>query len=116
MAKGSLRFYLDAGADNDNHLLALHQTSNASFVRQTVNLADRSDASWLPSSDIMSRELKTHNGVTYVSEPLAHPTEFQGLFSVLLDFNTNKMDMDLNIALYELLPSGEYLKLFDPAY
>jgi hypothetical protein len=26
------------------------------------------------------------------------------------------MDMDVNIALYELLPSGEYLQLFQPAY
>src|SRR5579859_1968371 len=26
------------------------------------------------------------------------------------------MDLDLNMTLYELLPSGEYLKLFEPAY
>jgi hypothetical protein len=26
------------------------------------------------------------------------------------------MDMDITIALYELLPSGDYLRLFDPAY
>jgi hypothetical protein len=28
----------------------------------------------------------------------------------------NKMDVDLSIALYEQLPSGEYLQLFQPAY
>jgi putative CocE/NonD family hydrolase len=116
MAKGSLRFYLDAADHRESHVLARHETSSATFVRQTIDLADRSDAAWLPSADITSRELKTHNGVTFVSEPLAHPVEFEGLFTALLDFNANKMDMDLNIALYELLPSGEYLKLFDPAY
>jgi hypothetical protein len=26
------------------------------------------------------------------------------------------MDMDLNIALYEVLPSGDYIALFDPSY
>ena len=26
------------------------------------------------------------------------------------------MDMDLTVALYELLPSGDYLELFDPGY
>jgi uncharacterized protein len=28
----------------------------------------------------------------------------------------NKQDMDLTIALYELLPSGDYVRLFDPMY
>jgi hypothetical protein len=116
MAKGSQRYYLDAAADKGAHLLARQKTSNTAFVQQTINLADRSDAAWLPSSEISSRDLKIHNGLAFVTEPLTHPIEFEGLFSAFLDFTTNKMDMDLNIALYELLPSGEYLRLFDPAY
>src|ERR1035438_8911110 len=32
------------------------------------------------------------------------------------DFITNKKDMDLSITLYELLPNGDYLQLFDPPY
>jgi hypothetical protein len=51
-----------------------------------------------------------------VSEPLSHPINFAGLFAARLDFTPNKMDMDLNIALYELLPSGGYLALFAPVY
>jgi hypothetical protein len=52
----------------------------------------------------------------FVSDPLPRAIELNGLFSGRLDFTVNKMDMDLNIALYELLPSGEYLELFDPVY
>ena len=116
MANGSLKFYLDAARYLDGHRLLRHETSNTTFSRQTTNLADRSDANWAPPSAIISRDLKTHNAVTFESEPLAQPTELAGLLSARLDFTTNKMDMDLSIALYELLPSGEYLELFAPIY
>ena len=116
MANGSMRFYLDAARYREDHRLVRHQTSDSTFLAQVVNLADRSDAAWAPPSSLVSRELKAHNALIFVSEPLSNPTEISGLFAARLDFTTNKMDMDLNIALYELLPSGEYLQLFDPAY
>jgi putative CocE/NonD family hydrolase len=114
MANGSLRFYLDAAPVADGHLLTQRKTSDATFIRQTINLADRSDATWTPPPNIIGKGLQTHNGVTYVSEPLSHPVEFSGLFSGRLDFSVNKMDMDLNIAVYERLPGGDYLSLFAP--
>jgi hypothetical protein len=49
-----------------------------------------------------------------VSEPLSQPTEVSGLFSGQLDITVNKMDIDVYISLYELLPSGEYVRLFGP--
>jgi hypothetical protein len=52
----------------------------------------------------------------FVSDPLAKAAEFSGLFSGRLDFTVNKMDMDLNITLYELLASGDYVRLFSPTY
>jgi len=116
MANGSLRLYLAASRDGDNHRLARHETSPATFLRQTLSLADRSDADWTAPAALVSRNLKPHNAVTFTSEPLSHPIDVAGLFAARLDFTTNKMDMDLNIALYELLPSGEYLELFAPAY
>jgi hypothetical protein len=51
-----------------------------------------------------------------MSEPLAKPTEFSGIFSGQLDFTVNKMDVDLNIMLYELLADGNYIRLFNPTY
>jgi len=116
MANGSLKFYLDATASGDKPQLVQHETSGATFLKQTVKLGDRSDADWTPASDIVSKNLQLHNGVAYVSAPLPQAIEFNGLFSARLDFTANKMDMDLRIALYELLPSGEYLELFHPAY
>jgi putative CocE/NonD family hydrolase len=116
MGKGTLKFYLDAGGAQDGHRLALRKASESTFVAQEVNLADRSDVGWVPPTSMVSKALAPHDAIVYVSEPLRHPQEFSGLFSGKLDFNVNKMDVDLNITLYELLPNGDYLQLFDPAY
>jgi uncharacterized protein len=116
MAKGSLKFYLDATASADGHRLTQHRNAKAAFIRQTVNLADRGDAAWTPSTDLISTRIATRNDVMFVSDPLAKPTEFSGLFSGRLDFTVNKMDMDLNMILFERTAGGEYIRLFSPTY
>jgi len=116
MAKGSLKFYLDATVSADGHRLTQHRNAKAAFIRQTVNLADRGDAAWTPSTDLISTSIATRNDVMFVSEPLAKPTEFSGLFSGRLDFTVNKMDMDLNMILFERTAGGEYIRLFSPTY
>ena len=116
MTKGSLKFYLDATVSGEGHRLTQHRNPKAAFILQTVNLADRKDAAWTPSTDLISRSIATHNDVLFVSEPLAKPTEFNGLFSGRLDFTVNKMDVDLNIIFFERLAGGDYVRLFSPAY
>ncbi len=116
MATGSLKFYLTASASGDNHRLAQHKPLHSAFIRQTVSLADRKDAEWLPPADFISKSPAIHDGVMFASEPLAKPAEFSGLFSGRLDFTVNKMDVDLNVALYELQANGDYIRLFSPSY
>jgi hypothetical protein len=116
MANGAQRFFLDAAPLADGHVLAQQETSGSTSIRQTVSLTDRSDATWTPPFSIIGKDLQPHNSLKFVSDPLPRAIELNGLFSGRLDFTVNKMDMDLNIALYELLPSGEYLELFDPVY
>jgi hypothetical protein len=116
MAKGSLRFYLDAAASGEGHRLTQHKSTKPAFVPQAVNFADRGDAAWIPSLDLISKSLARRNHVMFVSEPLTKLTEFNGLFSGRLDFTVNKMDMDLNLIVYELLADGDYIRLFSPTY
>jgi hypothetical protein len=40
--------------------------------------------------------------------------ELNGLFTARLDFTVNKMDLDLNIILYENTADGDYIRLFSP--
>jgi hypothetical protein len=116
MSNASLRFYLDGAGSADTHRLTQHKSSHPKVLRQKVNFADRSDFAWTAPADFISRNLTTHNAALFVSEPLTKTTEFNGLFSGRLDFSVNKMDVDINVTLYELLPSGDYIYLFNPTY
>jgi uncharacterized protein len=118
MGKGTLKFYLDAApaAGGETRRLSLRKLSDATFVPHTVDLADRSDAALPPPNGILGKSLQIRNAVVFVSEPLKHSQEFSGLFCGKLDFTVNKQDLDLTLALYELLPSGDYLQLYDPVY
>jgi putative CocE/NonD family hydrolase len=113
MATGTIRYYLDP-ASAEVHHLSQHKLARPSFVRQTVSLRSRKDAAWVPSLDLISRMIAPHNHVLYESDPLPKPIELDGLFSARLDFTVNKMDLDLNIILYEHQANGDYLRLFSP--
>ncbi|MDP9082535.1 MAG: CocE/NonD family hydrolase [Pseudomonadota bacterium] len=116
MAKGSLRFYLDGAMTGESLRLLQHKAARTTFIRQTVDFNDRNDVAGPARTDFSSKSLAIRNGLKFVSEPFAKLTEFDGLFSGRLDFTLNKMDVDLNVTLYELLPSGEYIQLFNPTY
>jgi putative CocE/NonD family hydrolase len=116
LAADSQRYYLDAsGSGGSNHRLVRRKIPKLAAVAQTIRLKDRSDAGWLPPTDLITRDLVTHNAVLYQSDPLPKATRVSGLVRGRLDFEVNKMDMDLNIAMYELTSSGEYLRLYNPA-
>ncbi len=114
MAKDSLKLYLDAAESGGVTGCRRAGDAKASFIRQTVNMADRRDAGWTPSTDLISASIATHNDVMFVSDAFTTATEFDGLLSGRLDFTINKMDVDLNIMLYERLPGGDFIRLFSP--
>ena len=116
MAGGSLRYYLDTAGSGADRRLSLHKQANDAFVPQNANLVDRRDAAWTPPTDLVSKSLAPRFGTIFVSEPLPKASAFSGLFSGRLDFEVNKMDLDLNITLYELLANGDYVRLFSPTY
>jgi putative CocE/NonD family hydrolase len=114
--KRVLKFFLEPDPAGDRNRLATAKSAKAAFLPQTFDLADRDDANTATSANIASRNLAIRNGEMYISEPLQQRTLLNGAFSGLLDFTANKMDLDVSIALYELLANGEYLALFDPPY
>jgi putative CocE/NonD family hydrolase len=116
MAVGMQKFYLDAAASGEGHRLTRRKNAKLAAIHQTIRFTDRTDAGWLPPTDLISKSLVTHDAVMFVSDPLSKPTQFSGLFSGHLDFTANKMDLDINIAMYELQAGGDYLRLFNPAY
>ena len=138
MGNGTLKLYLDPTAVGASHLLTQRVTpgklksknpkakaaedakakakqAEREFVDQAVDLADRGDvnSNWLPT-DIESHNVEVRNATNYVSQPLPRAIEVQGAWSGRLDLTINKMDVDLRISAYELLPNGDYVQLFEP--
>jgi len=66
------------------------------FIKQTVNLADRSDVDRIsPSSgEIVDKNLDTWNGVAFVSDRFLKPTELSGLFYGRLDFKQPEVQIN----------------------
>jgi uncharacterized protein len=115
LAAASQKYYLDAAGSGGGHRLARRKLPKLASVAQLIRFTDRSDAGWLPPSDLISKSLVTHDAVLYQSDPLPKATRMSGLVSGRLDFVVNKMDLDLDLALYEQRSSGEFLRLFNPA-
>jgi putative CocE/NonD family hydrolase len=116
MAGSSVKFYLEGSGSGTSHRLSQRKRSNDSFVQQSVDFVNRADAAWTPSTDLISKILAPRHGEIYATEPLLKPIVFSGLFEGHLDFTVNKMDMDLNVTLYELLPNGDYVRLYSPTF
>ena len=115
MGTQASRLYLDPGASDAAHRLTRKKRAAESFVDMTVKLADRREVGVVPSADLVSKGLASRDSVIFTSDALTRSTEFSGLLSGRLDFTVNKMDMDLNVALYELLTSGHYVRLYAPS-
>jgi uncharacterized protein len=115
LAEGSQRYYLDTWGPSTSHRLSRRKSPKLAAIAQMIRFTDRSDAGWLPPNDLISKSLVTHNAVLYQSDPLPKATRMSGLITGHLDFVVNKMDLDLDVAMYELRASGEYLRLFNPA-
>ena len=81
-----------------------------------MSFVNRSDAAWLPATNLTGTMPALHDGTMFVSDPLAAAGDFTGLFSGRLDFTVNKMDVDLEISLYERTAGGDNVRLFSPSY
>jgi predicted acyl esterase len=109
------RWYLRASADGAEHALAPNRSAAPMSLTETRDLRDRTNAAWRPPRELVLAELEP-GGLQFVSEPFDEPIEVAGRLRGELDFTINKYDVDLVLTLYEVRSSGEYVKLFDPAY
>ena len=60
---------------------------------------------------LLDKHIDTTNGLVFMSDPLPAATEISGLPSGEVDLAINKRDLDFEIDLYELMPSGDYFAL-----
>jgi uncharacterized protein len=111
------RFYLEAAPGGTVNALTAKKRRTPTSLTASMSLRDRRDADWRPSREIVLDVLPAREGTAlFMTEPFSSPVDVAGRLSGVLDFTINKQDVDLVLMLYELRSTGEYVKLFDPAY
>ncbi|MDE2451656.1 MAG: hypothetical protein KGO22_21940 [Gammaproteobacteria bacterium] len=115
LAKARVRLYLAPESDGGAGLLTPRQPAGHAAIHLTVNMARRAGGGEPQPKDLMTASVPVENGFAFVSGPLPEGLQIAGRFSGRLRVQTNKRDLDLTVALYELLPDGSYFHLFAPA-
>lgn len=115
LARDRARLYLAPEPGGGSGLLTPREPPGQAAVHITVNLARREGGDEPAPRSLMTGSVPVENGFAFVSGPLPGGLEIAGRFAGRLRVRTNKRDLDLTVALYELLPDGNYFHLFAPA-
>lgn len=112
ISNAKLTFYLSDKEFKDKNQLTLTKPKKLGFLMQEVDFKDRTlmNGGFYPYP-IVKTELSQGGGLAFISEPLENETEIAGAFEGLIKASINKKDMDISLALYELMPNGEYFQL-----
>src|SRR6218665_683810 len=94
-------------SDSMTGILTSKKSDPAKFIRQTVDFNDRTTRnSYYYFNRVIRDSLFTNNGILLLSDPLENDTEISGCFSGEMKAMINKKDMDLSLAVFELMPDG----------
>jgi putative CocE/NonD family hydrolase len=115
LAKDRVRLYLTAEPHAGSGRLTPREPSSRAAFHLMVNLSKRKHGGGPAPDTLVTGSVPVENGVAFVSGPLPEGLEVAGRFGGRLHIRINKRDVDLTVALYELLPEGSYLHLFAPA-
>lgn len=115
LARDRVRLYLAPEPGSGSGLLTPREPASRAVIHLTINLAHRKDGAEPQPRSLMTGSVPVENGFAFVSGPLPGGLEIAGPFSGRLHVRVNKHDLDLTMALYELLPDGNYFHLFEPA-
>lgn len=100
-----LKFYLN------DELLDNKKPKNKSYSQQTIDFKDRENQNNFFTPNIVFDTLDASNGLVYTSDAFENDFTINGSFTGSLFLTTNKKDLDISMALYELMPDGNYFFL-----
>jgi putative CocE/NonD family hydrolase len=81
------------------------------FEKQSVDFKDRENQNNYFTPSIIFDTLDISNGLVFTTEPFQKEFTINGSFTGNLWATINKKDMDVSLALYELMPDGKYFFL-----
>lgn len=101
----TLTFYLDKTT------LSAQKPNVSTFEKQIVDFKDRETENNYYTPEIIFDTLDASNGLVFSTEPFQNEFNINGSFKGNLWATINKKDMDVSLALYELMPDGRYFFL-----
>lgn len=101
----TLTFYLDK-----TNLIS-YKPKKKGFQKQTIDFKDRENQNNYYTPSIIFDTLDVSNGLVFTTETFLNDFTINGSFSGNLWATINKSDMDVSMALYELMPDGKYFFL-----
>jgi uncharacterized protein len=112
MSNGFITLYLTNNKSGYFYAASAEKPDGKSFLSQEVDFADRetSNNDYYPDP-IIRKEIETNNGFNFISEPLKDPILVNGSFLGEIKASINKLDMDIGVTLYEVMPNGDYFHL-----
>lgn len=106
MSNETLTLYL-----NNNFVLDMKKPGGNFFTKQTIDFKDRETENTYYTPAIIFDTLDTGNGLVYMTNAFEKEFSISGSFTGKLFATINKKDMDISMALYELMPNGKYFFL-----
>lgn len=101
----TLTFYLDKTS------LKSTKPRTKEFQKQSVDFKDRENQNTYYTPSIIFDTLDASNGLVFTTDTFQKGFTINGSFSGSLWVTINKKDMDVSMALYELMPDGKYFFL-----
>jgi uncharacterized protein len=92
----------------DKKTLSIQKSKKKRFEKQSVDFKDRESQNNYYTPEIIFDSLDASNGLVFISKPFEDDFSINGSFTGNLFSTINKKDMDVSLAIYELLPTGKY--------
>lgn len=113
MYNDNLRLFFSNVRTGSTYRLSQHPGPGFEFIRQEIDLSDRSDSSFTLPTLIVDSTLKQHPSaeLSFETCPFEKGFDIAGSFSGALNIAINKKDVDVSLRLYERRADGSYFSL-----
>jgi len=111
MNNDTLTFYLGDNKTGDTYSLLNQKQKKQNSINQTVDFKDRENQNNYYTPNIIFDTLDASNGLVFTTNPFDKEFSINGSFTGSLLASINKKDIDISMALYELMPDGKYFFL-----
>ncbi|GLX78247.1 hypothetical protein tinsulaeT_15870 [Thalassotalea insulae] len=102
------KFYLSTTKNQEsNYALQTSPEQQLAYLKQTIDLTDRTTEHNLLPWPIIQDQLNDPNGLVFITAPLTETQELAGAITGHFSIEINKKDVDIGYNFYEIDPSGK---------